>query len=288
MNLKWVVALLCACLSASASPRYWKRLALPVCGDLAAIEDTQPERVVRWLDAYFLELAAVFPESTRRLLSEVYFHGAYVHAIPSLASQRKVLATAELINTGTEVVPYVEMDKALLASSVLRRALLLQQVIGVLGPHHAHVAMVGVSAAYRDRDRYGLTMWTRLVGATVEMRLHAALSAVHWDEELATIEDTDVREVFEARQATLDNADAIDSLVRMPARRRGRRTRTARREVRVFESLLASAEDERPCLLPDHVEIPSAGAAKLAVPRLAPTELPTVAPRTALEAVRRR
>jgi len=126
MNLYWVAVLLCASLNAGASTRRWKRLVLPACGDLTAVEDTRPERVVQWLDAYFLELAAVFPESTQRLLSEVYFHGAYVHAVPSLASQRKVLATAELINTGTEVVPYVEIDKALSVSPLLRRAALLQ------------------------------------------------------------------------------------------------------------------------------------------------------------------
>jgi len=166
-------------------------------------------------------------------------------------------------------------------------------VIGVLGPHHAHAELLGVSAAYRDRDRHGLASWTRLVGATVELRLHAALLAVRWGEEAETIDDSDVREVLEGRLAILDSADGIESLLGTPPRRRGRRQArhriSGRRDVRVFEQLLASAEESRPCTIPERVEIASVRTlAKGSAPKLAPTDLPTVAPRTALEAVRRR
>lgn len=261
----------------------WRPLPMPACGDAPQPATAAPAVVLGWIDAYFVELASAFPESTRRLVSDVYFHGTYVHSVEGLAQKRGVAATAELVNTGTEVFPYVVVDKALVASALVRRAVLLPPLLGVLAVQHAESERLGVTKAYWRSGR-SLQAWTRLLTLTLEQRLAAALRNARWNEALAALTDEDVRRVVARRFDTIEAASSLRALA--AATRSTRQRPFSVTVLRAFERRLAAEEARHPCRFPSGAAPKE--AAEIAVAPVAATDLPIPAQRTALDAPRTR
>lgn len=234
-----------------------QRFPLPTCGGLPALEDADPEKVVRWLDAHFLELAAVFPESTQRWIGAVYFHDAFVLPMEGLARERGRLVDAELVNTGSEVVPYVALDKAIVRLALVRRAALFTVLLGELAPRHAETERMGIARAYWRGESAELVAWSRLVRDTVQSRLATALSAIRWNELARDVADASVARLVEAGLAPEG-----ETVLERPRKRRQRRSASVERAVRrALAQRLAREDAHRPCRLVAVVDVPRAAPA---------------------------